>query len=479
VLFNSLQFLVFFPIVVMLYFALPHRWRWAMLLAASYYFYAVWKVEYLVLIVASTLIDYVVALQLARTTRTTPRRLLLALSLVTNLGILFAFKYFTFASDSVREVMNRFNIMYEFPELQVLLPVGISFYTFQSLSYTIDVYRGARPPERHLGVFALYVAYFPQLVAGPIERSTHLLPQFREKQRFEWARAIDGAQLMLWGYFKKLVIADRLALYVNEVFGNSDAYGGAAVVIAAYFFAFQIYCDFSGYSDIAIGAARIMGYDIMQNFRRPYLAASIAEFWRRWHISLSTWFRDYLYIPLGGNRVSPSRWAFNIFAVFTISGLWHGAAWTFVIWGALHGAYYLIGHWTTPMRDRLNTMLRLHQSTPHHVLRVIITFHLVTIAWFFFRAPDIAQAGAMIISIFDTPFVPPTLSFGMTPEDFAVSVALIPALLLLESIQRPTDNRSPFAETPKPIRYTFYYATAMSILIFGKFTQNAFIYFQF
>jgi alginate O-acetyltransferase complex protein AlgI len=351
-LFNSLHFLFFFPAVVALYFATPARYRWALLLAASYYFYAAWRLEYVVLIMVSTLADYLCGLRMGRLATKRERKPWLILTLVVNLGLLFVFKYLDFFGDSLRALFNQFNIFYDVPAYNLLLPVGISFYTFQTLSYSIEVYRGNQKPERHLGIFALYVSFFPQLVAGPIERSTRLLPQFWVQHGFDASRAASGFRLILWGFFKKIVIADRLAIYVNDVYGNPGAQDGLTLLVATYFFAFQIYCDFSAYSDIAIGSARIMGYDLMQNFRRPYFARSIQEFWQRWHISLSTWFRDYVYIPLGGNRVPKWRWYVNLMAVFLVSGLWHGAAWTFVVWGALHGGYLIVGVLTLDVRER-------------------------------------------------------------------------------------------------------------------------------
>jgi D-alanyl-lipoteichoic acid acyltransferase DltB (MBOAT superfamily) len=338
-LFNSIQFLIFFPVIATIYFLLPHRYRWLLLLVGSYYFYMSWKPEYIILILASTLIDYSVGLKLGSESRPAIRRRWLLLSLVTNLGLLFSFKYFNFFNDSFRQLFQMANLSYPVPALNVLLPVGISFYTFQTLSYTIDVYRGKIQPERHLGVFALFVSFFPQLVAGPIERSGNLLPQFYQKTAVDYERIISGLQRMTWGFFKKVVIADRLALLVNTVYNHPTEFSGMPLIIATYAFGFQIYCDFSAYSDIAIGAARVMGFDLMENFRQPYYARSIPEFWRRWHISLSTWFRDYVYLPLGGNRVKLPHWVFNILVVFVVSGLWHGANWTFVIWGALHGIF--------------------------------------------------------------------------------------------------------------------------------------------
>ncbi|MCH9032659.1 MAG: MBOAT family protein, partial [candidate division Zixibacteria bacterium] len=374
-LFHSLEFVFFFPLVVALFFLLPHRFRWVLLLVASYYFYMSWKAEYAVLIIFSTLIDYFAARRMERHTEKSKRKKYLILSIVSNIGLLFAFKYFNFFSAEVRESLAQFNMFYDSPLFEILLPVGISFYTFQTISYTIDVYRGDRSAEKHLGYFALYVSFFPQLVAGPIERSTRLLPQFFQEKRFEIGRVVDGIRLMLFGFFKKLVIADRLAVYVNNVYGAPDEYSALTLLVAVYFFAFQIYCDFSGYSDIAIGAARVMGYDLMENFRRPYLSRSVSEFWRRWHISLSSWFKDYLYLPLGGNRVSKSRWSFNIVTVFVICGLWHGANWTFVAFGVLHALYLLFGAWTKGIRARLKTNISGYvDSKVGRALQIVITF---------------------------------------------------------------------------------------------------------
>ncbi|HOD52534.1 MAG TPA: MBOAT family O-acyltransferase, partial [Candidatus Hydrogenedentes bacterium] len=345
-LFNSLQFVVFFPIVVMVYFALPFRFRWAFLLAASYYFYGCWRANYLVLLFASTILDYVAGLGIGSTNNPRVRTLFLLMSLIGNFGMLFTFKYFNFFTSNFEFLFDFYRIPK--PALQVLLPVGISFYTFQTLSYTIDVYRGEQKPERHFGYFALYVTFFPQLVAGPIERSTRLLPQFFVKHDFDYERLRSGLLIMMVGFFKKLVIADRLSIYVDEVYNNPGKYHGLPVIAATYFFAFQIFCDFAGYSDIAIGSARIMGFELMQNFRRPYFATSISDFWRRWHISLSTWMRDYLYVALGGNRVSKLKWYRNLILTFVLSGLWHGAAWTFVIWGFFHGACLVTSILTMP-----------------------------------------------------------------------------------------------------------------------------------
>ena len=359
------------------------------MLLASYYFYMSWKVEYVILIVISTLVDYFCGKKMAALPDKAARKKYLYLSLVSNLGLLFLFKYFNFFSRSFSKIFGvlnesflHWNVLHDTYTLKVLLPVGISFYTFQTLSYTIDVYNGRTSAENHLGKFALFVSFFPQLVAGPIERSSHLLPQFHQTFEFDYNRVKEGLLLMVWGFFKKLVIADRLAAYVNEVYNNVDKYDGFHNIIATYFFAFQIYCDFSGYSDIAIGSALIMGFSLMQNFRRPYFATNIREFWARWHISLSTWFRDYLYIPLGGNRVVKWRWYYNLFITFVISGLWHGADWTFIVWGFLHGSYLVLGYITQPIRNRLLRPFKLGvNGTVGKLLDVLVTFHLVVFAW--------------------------------------------------------------------------------------------------
>jgi D-alanyl-lipoteichoic acid acyltransferase DltB (MBOAT superfamily) len=476
--FNSIEFAVFFPIVVGLYLLTPERFRWTLLLAASYYFYAAWKAEYLILILASTLIDYLVALRMEKAGTKASRRSWLIVSLCSNLGILFSFKYFNFFNESTRALFRQFNILYDVPALEVLLPVGISFYTFQTLSYTIDVYRGQRPAERHLGIFALYVAFFPQLVAGPIERSTRLLPQFFKKVELTYERTVEGLRLMLWGFFKKLVIADRVAAYVDIVYGSPAEHSGFTILIATYFFAFQIFCDFSGYSDIAIGTARILGYDLMDNFKRPYFSKSIAEFWRRWHISLSTWFRDYLYIPLGGNRVVKWRWYYNLFIVFLISGLWHGANWTFVVWGALHGAYIILSIVTQGIRDGVWERLGLGARI-RRWFAILVTFHLVTFSWIFFRADSIGSAFTLIQNMFD--IGASTLlvgSFGMYEMVLAVGSILV--LELVHILERRARFSEWLDKLPSAARWTIYYAVTMSILLFGVIDQKqAFIYFQF
>lgn len=482
-LFNSFEFAIFFPLVVIGYFLLPPRFRWAFLLGASYYFYMCWKAEYLVLIVISTLIDYVAGLRMGKTAVRSRRKKYLLLSLVANLGILFTFKYANFFSESLRVALNQFNIFYDMPMFDLLLPVGISFYTFQSMSYTIDVYRGEQQPERHLGKFALYVAFFPQLVAGPIERSLRLLPQFDRVFKFDYERVVSGLRLMLWGFFKKLVIADRLAIYVNEAYNHPAEYQGLTLLLATYFFAIQIYCDFSGYSDIAIGAARVMGYDLMTNFRQPYFSKSISEFWRRWHISLSTWFRDYLYIPLGGNRVGKQRWYFNLFAVFVISGLWHGANWTFVVWGALHGGYLIFAIVTADWRQKLAHWSGLAKRPAlHNLLRTLITFHLVLFAWIFFRANSLSEAfmiiGNMAVLDFSLESLK-SLNIALGWGELLVAIGSILFLELAHLLQSRGKVHSWITARPAALRWSVYYLLLLAIAFFGVFNHSEFIYFQF
>ncbi len=480
-LFNSLQFLWFFPTVVLIYFLTPHRHRWALLLIASYYFYMCWKAEYILLILASTLIDYVAALKMSRCETKKQRKKWLVLSLCSNLGMLFGFKYANFASQALRDALSTVNVFYETPIFDILLPVGISFYTFQTLSYTIDVYRGEREPQRHLGKFAVFVAFFPQLVAGPIERSKELLPQFDEIHSFDYARVKSGLKLMLWGFFKKLVIADQAALYVNAVHDNPERFGGLTLLIAAYLFAFQIYCDFSGYSDIAIGTSRVLGFRLMENFKRPYFSKSIREFWRRWHVSLSSWFRDYLYIPLGGNRGTTTRWCLVILIVFTTSGLWHGANWTYVAWGALHGFYLVAGRATGSLGNRLFGEVEL--SRARWVLdagRTILTFHLAALAFVVFRASDIASAADMLMGIpMRFELSREAMLAGFSIVDFA---AICLPIVFLNGIEIWQGNRTfstALGAAPFPIRLTIYCILILGIACLGVFEGQEFIYFQF
>jgi alginate O-acetyltransferase complex protein AlgI len=445
-------------------------------LGASYYFYMSWRPDFLILIVISTLIDYTAGRLMGRTPEKAKRKKYLALSLASNLGLLLTFKYFNFILSSISATLDFLQVDQNIPELNLLLPVGISFYTFQTLSYSIDVYRGKKEPEKHLGIFALYVSFFPQLVAGPIERSIHLLPQFHQKHPFDSMRITSGFQQILWGFLKKVVIADNLAALVNTVYNSPTEFNSTELLIGTYLFSFQIFCDFSGYSDIAIGVAKILGYDLMENFRRPYFSKSIAEFWRRWHISLSTWFRDYLYIPLGGNHVPAPQWYFNLFVVFLISGLWHGANWTFVIWGALHGLYFILSIELTPLREAIVKFMQLERFPwLYKFIQVFTTYHLVTFAWIFFRANSLSDAFYIVSNIFNFS----SLELPYFKHELLIPLMLILLMEFIHLLQRNGSIRERINQQPTWIRWGIYYATIIFILLFGVFENQQFIYFQF
>lgn len=450
---------------------------------ASYYFYMAWKPAYIILIIISTLIDYFAGIMMGRTDDKKKRKKYLILSLVSNLSLLFLFKYFNFFNDSAKTVLEYLNIPFYLPQFRLLLPMGISFYTFQTMSYSIDVYNGVIKPEKHLGIFALYVTFFPQLVAGPIERSENLLPQFREKHDFDYDLATNGLKLIAWGLFKKVVIADRVAILVNTVYNNVHDYTGLPLILATILFAFQIYCDFSGYSDIAIGSAQFMGYRLMENFRRPYFAKSISEFWRRWHISLSTWFKDYIYIPLGGNRVSKWKWQLNLATVFLISGLWHGANWTFVVWGAIHGFYQILSIWTSSIRKKIVKLIGLDKTpTLHSILQIIITFTLVCFGWIFFRANNISDAIYVIKNMFtNIGNGVPIDQLGLDSFQLKVAFLSIGVMELVHLIQeyKKKTIREIISTKPIWIRWSLYYILVLCIILLGTFGSQEFIYFQF
>jgi alginate O-acetyltransferase complex protein AlgI len=482
VLFNSFQFAVFFPIVTSLYFLLPHRYRWGLLLAASCVFYMAFVAGYILILAVTIVIDYLAALRI-HATAGRARRLYLLGSIVSTCAVLFVFKYIDFFNGSIATVAQVIGWRYPVGPLDILLPIGLSFHTFQSLSYVIEVYWGRQQPERHFGIYSLYVMFYPQLVAGPIERPQHLLHQFREVHSFDEARVRRGLQLMVWGLFKKVVIADRLSPLVATVFNNPHAYPGIPSIIATFFFAFQIYCDFSGYSDIAIGSAQVMGFTLMRNFNRPYFARTIGEFWGRWHISLSTWFRDYVYIPLGGNRSSPLKNARNVLVTFTVSGLWHGAAWTYAVWGAFHGIGLLC--------ERAARALRWIVDSS--IAGMARTFIFVCIGWVFFRARTISDAGFML-----SHSVPEGMRQLLTlrtadgasrahlvwldhrPREVLLSLLFIGVLLGVDAFQaRVGSVRDVVSRQSPAMRWAMYYALVGATLLFGVFTQTQFIYFQF
>lgn len=464
--------------VVGAYFALPYRWRWVLLLGASYYFYMCWKVQYAVLMLFSTAIDYAAGLAIAKSQRKATRVAWLVASLTTNLGLLFTFKYLDFFMSALGDVLVPLNLMSNVPLFHLLLPVGISFYTFQSMSYTIDVYKGVTPPERNFGRFALYVSFFPQLVAGPIERSSHLLPQFRERHEIDYRRMADGVKLMTWGFFKKLVIADRVAPFVNSVYAHPGDASGWQLLWATYCFAFQIYCDFSAYSDIAIGSARIMGYDIMTNFKRPYFSRSIGEFWRRWHISLSTWFRDYLYIPLGGNRKSEGRTVFNTMTVFVLSGFWHGANWTFMVWGALHGLLLVLSRATHDLRTNVSYKVWGNgHNTARTLFQVFVVFHLAILTWVFFRAANLADAMTVLGRIFTGASA--TAAMAAVDPSYLIAFPAVLVLLIADYYQERQSFKVRLLNWHPAIRWAAYASLVFSIVVFGAYSGQDFIYFQF
>jgi len=474
-LFNSFNFLFFFVIVTFSYFALPQRFRWILLLAASCYFYMAFVPLYILILGFTIVIDYFAGIYIEKTEGSN-KRLLLICSLVANIGVLVIFKYYNFLNDSLGFAMKDFGYDNPVPYLTILLPIGLSFHTFQAMSYTIEVYRGNQKAERHFGIYSLYVMFYPQLVAGPIERPQNILPQLHEEHSFEYERVKSGLLLMLWGFFKKLVVADRLSIYVNSVYSHPELHNGSSIVVASLFFAVQIYCDFSGYSDIAIGCARVMGYDLMINFRRPYFAKSISEFWSRWHISLSTWFRDYLYIPLGGNRVAKYRVYMNLMIVFLVSGIWHGANWTFILWGFIHGTYLLTGMIFKPYRQKLIEKTGLPDGLISF-LNVVLTITLVTFAWIFFRANTIADAFMLVRNL---------KSFGRAPftgdgvSNLGHSILAIILLFLIEYKMEYLKDKFNFLNSPYfLVRWSTVIVAIFMILLFGVFSGGQFIYFQF
>jgi D-alanyl-lipoteichoic acid acyltransferase DltB (MBOAT superfamily) len=489
-LFNSLEFLLFFPTVTALYFLLPHRFRWILLLVASCIFYLAFIPIYILILAFTIVIDYFAGI-LIENAAGKRRRAFLLMSLAANIGVLAVFKYYNFFSRNLTELAHGLHIDYALPLLSIALPIGLSFHTFQAMSYTIEVYRGRQKAERHFGIYALYVMFYPQLVAGPIERPQNLIHQFYEYHEFEYDRVSNGLKLMLWGMFKKVVIADRLAVYVDAVYQTPQSWTGPPLIIATVFFAFQIYCDFSGYSDIAIGAAQVMGFKLMTNFNRPYHARSISEFWKRWHISLSTWFKDYLYIPLGGNRTSNQRWYFNLFITFLISGIWHGANWTFVAWGAINGLYLLCSIWTHDLRARFVRSIGLMEHPRlHQAVSMAIAFALTCYAWIFFRANSISDALYVNRAIASSLLHPaslihsPTSGAGgrlgpITHYDFTMAFLVVAFMELIHFVQRKRGMRTMLAEKPIWLRWSVYYALSFAILFFGQFSKRQFIYFQF
>lgn len=466
--FNSVHFIFFFIATTILYYALPHRFRWAFLLAISCYFYMVFRPIYILILAGTIVVDYVAGLFLESTTNPRRKKIFLVASIIANVGVLAVFKYYNFINDNLTELLGVFHLKNEIPMLRILLPIGLSFHTFQAMSYTIEVYRGKQQAEKHFGMYALYVMFYPQLVAGPIERPQNILHQLKEKVVFNYDHIVSGLKLILWGLFVKVVIADRLSIYVDIVYNSPEHHSAISSLVATLFFTFQIYCDFSGYSSIAIGCAKVLGIDLMINFRRPYMSTSIREFWSRWHISLSTWFRDYLYIPLGGNRVSMYRNMFNLFFVFLVSGLWHGANWTFIIWGALHGFYLMM----EIVIDRLVPSIKLPRS-----IRWILNFVLVAIAWVFFRASNFQTAKQILKNIYT--FKPGPLYIG-NASYLVYSFFAILFLFAAEYNAEKLNNRYAWLYSErKVLRWSAYLLLILTLLSIGVFNGGQFIYFQF
>ena len=473
--FNSVAFAVFLPLVFLGYWLLFHRelsFQNAFVLVASYVFYGWWDWRFLLLIALSTFVDYFVGRRLANEQSQTLRRWLLGCSLTFNLGMLGYFKYSNFFIESLAQAFSSLGMQANLSSLNVILPVGISFYTFQTLSYTIDVYRKKIAPSHDLVAFAAYVSFFPQLVAGPIERATNLLPQFGYPRVFNTEQAKDGCRQILWGLFKKIVVADNCAVVVNRVFENYETEPASALLLGAVCFAFQIYGDFSGYSDIAIGCAKLFGFDLMQNFAYPYFSRDIAEFWRRWHISLSTWFREYVYVPLGGSRGSAVRQFRNVMIVFVVSGLWHGANWTFVFWGFLNGIFFLPLLFMGTNRRHLDVIAKDRwYPTLRETMEVALTFTLTCVAWVFFRSESIGDAFGYLGGLFDA-------SLLSKPEGIrALPMCLL--MLCAEWVQRKHAHALEIRRVAVWGRWVIYYGLLAIICAMGEFGHHEFIYFQF
>lgn len=490
-LFNSLKFFIFFPLVTALYFLLPHKYRWVLLLAASAVFYMAFVPAYILILVFLVIVDYFLGIWLEKI-RPERKKVLLVVGIILNLGALAVFKYFDFFSANISALASFLDWNYSFKSLSLILPIGLSFFTLQSLGYIIEVYRGRQKAERHPGMLALFIMFYPQLLAGPIGRPQNLLHQFREKHYFEYQRVVGGLRLMLWGLFLKMVIADRLAIVVDRVYDNPIGQPGISLLVASIFFTFQIFCDFAGYSDIAIGAARVMGFDLMKNFNNPYSSQSISEFWKRWHISLSSWLRDYIYIPLGGSRVLKWRYYYNLIIVFLISGLWHGAGWTFIIWGALHGFYLIFSDWSKEWREKFARLIRLGKFPGlYRQWKVAATFCLVAFAWIFFRANSLDDAFYIITHLFsgldkiiDVNFLRYNLFvegvIGLAKIEIVLVVFLILAMQAVYFIGgRENGLSKQFDKKPLWLRWSVYYVLILLIMFFGIFGERDFIYFQF
>lgn len=497
-LFNSIEFLLFFPIVIICYYILPNKIKNIWLLVASYYFYMGWNAEHAVLIFFSTVVTYLTGLILEkiknsdweRERQKTYKRFTLIGCLVINLSILFYFKYFIFSISILYSVMNKIGITIGVPDYDIILPVGISFYTFQALGYIIDVYRDNIYAEKNFFEYALFVSFFPQLVAGPIERSKNLLKQLSVTHKFDFNMAREGLLLMLWGYFLKIVLADRIAIFVNTVYGDYTSYPGYYLVVATILFSVQIYCDFAGYSTIAVGGAKFLGINLIENFDAPYISTSVAEFWRKWHISLTSWFTDYLYIPLGGNRKGKARKYLNKLIVFLVSGLWHGASVSFIIWGGLNGIYQIVGEFLMPLRDKLVKLFRLNrESLAHKVASAIGTFILIDFSWIFFRAETMTHAINIIKSMINVRnpwimFDDSLYSCGLDEKNFEIMLIGILVLWVVDICKsKGIVIHKLLIKQDYWCRWLVIDVAIIVLLVFGvwgaTYDASSFIYFQF
>ena len=482
-LFNSFQFAIFFPIVFFVYWIFFNKTKNiqnVFLLIVSYYFYSQWDYRFLFLLFSSTFIDFISGILISRLENNLKRKILFYFSICLNIGILFFFKYCNFFVGSIEKAINLFGFKFDLWSLHIIIPVGISFYTFHGISYVIDVYKRKIKPEKSFVVYSLFVSYFPLLVAGPIERASHLIPQLRNKRKFNYANTVLGLRQVLWGLFKKMVVADSVAIYVNQIFLNYENCDSSVLILGAFLFTFQIYGDFSGYSDIALGISRMLGIDLIKNFNFPYFSRDIAEFWRRWHISLSSWFRDYLYIPLGGSKGSKSQRIRNTLIIFLISGFWHGANWTFIVWGLLHALYFIPVLLTNKNRNHLN-IVAAGKKTPSigDFFAIILTFSMVVFAWVFFRSVNVYQAFNYISIIF-------TKKLFVFPETYFNSKLLIDLLLILflvivEWFGRENDFalQKFHIKINKFLRFIFYYIILYLILFYCSVKEQKFIYFDF
>lgn len=474
-LFNSLDYFVFLLIALIGFFLLPHRFRWMWLLPLSAYFYLSWNPAYGLVLLFSSIIGFTsgIILEDAKTERV--RKVVMAVGVGINLCVLFVFKYFNFFNSTTRSLCEQLDLSWNIPHLELVLPIGISFYTFQKIAYTVDIYRREYPAERHFGYFLLYVCFFPQLVAGPIERASRLIEQLRAKQNFSWDNFYAGSQKILWGLFKKVVIADRVALYVNAIYNNPEQHNSTSCWLATYAFAIQIYCDFSGYTDIALGSAQLFGIKLMDNFKQPYFATTIRDFWRRWHISLSTWLRDYLYIPLGGSRLGPRRTQINLLITMLLGGLWHGASWNFVIWGGLQGIFLIASHETIDARDRLCANLGIPNWLRDNARR-FFTFHLVCLSWVFFRANTLSDSMTILSRMTHLDLAAPFQQINV----FVYGGIGVLILLLVESLQTKRGScRELLSRCNWPVRWACWYAMVFLITLLGVQGDAQFIYFQF